>query len=421
MTNFRTFTLLALLSSHVAFAQSPKEVRRVARQGPSALPELQHYLVNPDIKVRLEAVRAIIDIGGPRTLEPLVEATHDNEPQVQIESVNGLVNFYLPGYVKTGFAASIRKMGSDIRSRFSDPDDLVIDRYLTVRPDVVQAIGRVARSGSSLDARGNAARAAGVLRGKQAVPDLLEALRARDSDVLLETLIALEKIHDSSACPGMHFLLNDLDEKVQSEAIEANGVLGCKAAIPDFRSILARTDRDRVRRAALSSLAMMPQPADRDLFARYLESPDERTRAIAAEGYARLASINDARKLQELYDKEPRNLPRLALAFALVMDGNLSVDEYSPLRLLVSSLNNNSYRAGAQSYLIEAARNPEVRRALYQVLPDGTRDEKVSLARVFAASGDRESVPVLEKLSHDPDDMVASEGVRQLRNLQART
>jgi HEAT repeat protein len=253
------------------------------------------------------------------------------------------------------------------------------------------------------------------------VPDLLEALRARDSDVLLETLIALEKIHDSSACPGMHFLLNDLDEKVQSEAIEANGVLGCKAAIPDFRSILARTDRDRVRRAALSSLAMMPQPADRDLFARYLESPDERTRAIAAEGYARLASINDARKLQELYDKEPRNLPRLALAFALVMDGNLSVDEYSPLRLLVSSLNNNSYRAGAQSYLIEAARNPEVRRALYQVLPDGTRDEKVSLARVFAASGDRESVPVLEKLSHDPDDMVASEGVRQLRNLQART
>ena len=412
---FLSFFLAAL-----AAGQSPRDVRKVAKQGPSALPELQHFLVNPDVKVRLEAVRSIIDVGGPRTIAPLIEATHDNESQVQIAAVNGLVNVYVPGYVRTGFAAPIRKMGSDIRSRFSDPDDQVIDNYITVRPEVIQAIGRLARSGSTLDSRAASARAAGILRGKQALPDLLEALRSRDSDVLLETLIALEKIRDPAACPGIHFLLNDLDEKIQSEAIEANGVLGCRASLADVHAILKRTDRDRVRRAALSTIAMMPEPADRDLFASFLESPDERIRATAAEGFARLANIDDARKLQGMYERETRNGPRLALAFGLVMDGNLAVTEFAPLRFLVYSLNNNSYRTNALAYLKEAARNPEVRRALAGMLNESTRDEKMYLAQVFAASGDRESVPILETLSHDPDQLVAAEGVRQMRNLQAR-
>ena len=110
----------------------------------------------------------------------------------------------------------------------------------------------------------------------------------------------------------------------------------------------------------------------------------------------------------------------MALAFAMVMDGNLSLAEFAPLRLLVYSLNNSNYRAAAQDYLTEAARNPEVRSALTQVLDEGARDEKVYLARVIASSGDKSNIPALEKLSHDPDSIVSAEGVRQLRNLHAR-
>ena len=113
-------------------------------------------------------------------------------------------------------------------------------------------------------------------------------------------------------------------------------------------------------------------------------------------------------------------MPRLALAFALVMDGNISLTEFAPLRYLVYALNNGNFRENSQIYLSEAARNPEVRRALYSMLDEATRDEKLSLARVFAASGDRASVQPLEKLSHDADSTVAEEGMRQLRNLNAR-
>jgi HEAT repeat protein len=414
------FAILLGLGVMVGYAQSVKEVRRIAKQGESALPQLQHFLLNDDVRVRVEAVRGIIDIGGPHTVDALVDATRDNDAQVQTMAVNGLVNVYLPGYMKTGLYAPLQRITSDIKAGFTDPDNEIIDAYIIVRPAVIQAIGRVAKSGASLDARADAARAVGILRGKAAVPDLVEALRSRDSEVILESLNAMEKIRDPAVCPAIHFLVKDFDERVQTEALEANGVLGCKDARADIREVLGRTDRDKVRRAALGALALMPEASDRAIFNTYVSSGDERQRTAAAEGYARLASIEDARHMQALYEAETRNAPRLALAFAMVMDGNLSLEEFAPLRFLVYSLNSNNLRTASQSYLLEAARNPEVRSALVRMLDEGTRDEKVFLARVIAATGDRSNIPVLDKLSRDPDATVAAEGVRQLRNLHAR-
>jgi hypothetical protein len=69
---------------------------------------------------------------------------------------------------------------------------------------------------------------------------------------------------------------------------------------------------------------------------------------------------------------------------------------------------------------VEAAREPKVLAALYGPLDQGTRDEKIYLARVLAASGDAGSVPVLEKASRDTDKDVAQEGLRALRSLRAR-
>ena len=79
----------------------PKDVRNLAKQGSSALPRLQELLRNPDLDIRLEAVKAITDIGTQGSLAPLIQATADNDPEVQIRATDGLVNFYLPGYVQT--------------------------------------------------------------------------------------------------------------------------------------------------------------------------------------------------------------------------------------------------------------------------------------------------------------------------------
>src|SRR5215469_14912878 len=114
----------------------PKDVRDMAKPGSNALPKLQEVLKNPQVDVRVEAVKQITEIGTARSLDPLILATRDNDPEVQIRATGGLVNFYLPGYVRTGFSASLSRVGTSIKGKFTDTNDQVIDAYIAVRPDV---------------------------------------------------------------------------------------------------------------------------------------------------------------------------------------------------------------------------------------------------------------------------------------------
>ena len=81
----------------------------------------------------------------------------------------------------------------------------MIDPYVIVRPEVIAALGALARGGGSMDVRANAARAIGILRGKAAIPDLVEATRSKNTDVIYESLIALQKIRDESAGAAHQF------------------------------------------------------------------------------------------------------------------------------------------------------------------------------------------------------------------------
>jgi hypothetical protein len=102
------------------------------------------------------------------------------------------------------------------------------------------------------------------------------------------------------------------------------------------------------------------------------------------------------------------------------MSGRLELTDESPFRYLINTLNQASYKEVAYAYLVEAARHKPVLAALYGPLEQGTRDEKIELARVLAASGDQASVPYLDKVSRDTDKDVAQEGLRTLRSLKAR-
>ena len=165
---------------------------------------------------------------------------------------------------------------------------------------------------------------------------------------------------------------------------------------------------------------MLPAESSRSLYSRYLQEKDEKMRAAAAEGYARLRNPADLPMIEKAWQDEGKTPARLALAFGLVTLGKTETAEFSPLQYLVNTLNSASYRDVAYAYLVEAAREDQVRKALYPALQSGTRDEKISLARVLGRSGDKESIPYLQKISNDSDAEVAQEGMRAVRNLQAR-
>jgi HEAT repeat protein len=92
-------------------------VRELAKGGSNAIPQLQPLLKSPDLDIRIEAVKSIVDIGTQRSLDPLIEATGDSDAEIQIRATDGLVNFYLPGYVKTGLGASLQRVGRGIKAK----------------------------------------------------------------------------------------------------------------------------------------------------------------------------------------------------------------------------------------------------------------------------------------------------------------
>jgi HEAT repeat protein len=419
------FLVVASLCAAAAFPMAaqdvkPKDVREAAKAGSSAIPQLQEYLKNPLNDVRAEAVRQLTDIGTARSIDPLVQATHDNDPEIQILATDGLVNFYSPGYVKSGIGGSLRKVSTTIKGKFTDTNDLVIDSYVEVRPEVVAALGRLVTGGASQESRANAAHALGILRGRAAVDQLVEAVHAKDSDVIYESLVALQKIRDEAAGPRVAFRLHDLDSRVQIAAIQTVGVLLDKAAVPDLIDVLNHARDAKVKREALEAIAMLPDEKSRGLYAQYLHDKDEHLRAAAAEGYGRLGNASDLPMLEKAWQEEQKILARLSLAFAQVRLGKRELSEFSPLQFLINNLNSAAYNGIAYPFLIELAREPAVRQALYVPLPTATKDEKIGLARVLARSGDSSSIPPLEKLSRDSDKDVAQEGLRALRNLQSR-
>lgn len=398
----------------------PKDVREIGKGGSSAIPRLQELLKNPDRDVRAEAVKQITEIGPPRSLDPLIEATHDNDNGVQILATDGLVNFYLPGYVKTGIGGSISRVGSSIKGRFTDTNDQVIDPYITPRADVIAALGALVRGGGSMEVRANAARAVGILRGRSAVPDLVDATHSKNSQLIYESLVALQKIRDESAAPQVSFLMRDLDPKVQVAAVETAGLLRNQQAVGDLIEVLNHSKDAKVRRAALTSLAMLPDPKSRSVYTQYLHDKDDRMRAAAAEGFARLRDPQDRPVVEQAWKDEGKPQPRLSLAFALVMLGNSEVSEFSPLQYLINQLNSASYSGEAVPLLVELARDDAVRHLLYAPMAAGTRDEKIGLAKVLARSGDQSSVAPLQKLSNDPDPQVAQAALTAVRSLQSR-
>ena len=400
--------------------QRARAVRDLGKQGEDVIPQVVPYLADADPNVRVEATKALVEIGGPKTLDGLVRAAADNDPEVQIRATDGLVNVYLPGYVKTGLSGTISRAGNSVKGKFTDTNDQVIDAFVMVRPEAIAALGKLARGAANFDARANAARAVGVLRGRAAIPDLVEALHSKDDKLMYESLVAIQKIGDPEAAPRVTFLLRDLEEKIQVQALETTGLLRNKDAAPEVRDALNHARTVKVRRAALEALAMIADPVDRTLFVNNLKDKDDGVRAAAAEGIGRIRNPADRPAIEMAFNGEHGMNPRLSAAFALAELGQLDTARFSPLRYLVNALNQRSWRGVAIAFVIELARDAQIRQAIYAMLPESTKDEKQEIATVLARSGDRDSVPVLEGLSRDPDPDVAAEGIRSLRSLRAR-
>jgi len=419
------FAMIALLCPSLLLAQAstPKErqkyVKSLANEGAAGIPKLLPYAQDPDVDVRRDVIRTMVAIGGPASLEPLTQALADGDEEILIRATDGLVNFYLPGYWERGLSGSLKRAGTRLVSRWNDANDQVVPAHVEARPEIVATLGKVVSGSGPLPARANAARAIGVLRGRAAMDDLVAGLASKDSQVIYESLVAFEKIRDNSVAPKIHYLLRDLDDKVQLAALETVGILKNPESVSPLREAYERARNDKVRRAALSALSQIPSEVSRPLFTAQLESADESLRAAAAEGLARLGRTEDRELLDAKFEGETKMRARLAQAFGAALLGGVAMGQFDPLRYLVNTLNQKAWKGVAEAYLIELVRNEPIRAAIAPVFPTATKQEKLSLSMILGRSGSPESEPMLDALSKDPDTEVASEALRAIRTLRA--
>lgn len=419
-------SLAAVLVAQSEDAYNPnhriQRIRELGKRDSQAIPALAEYLGDPNRDIRIEAVRAIVKLDTERSLGPLAKAAHDTDAEVQIRATDGLINYYVPGYVaKGGLTGPLTRGVRQVKGFFSSRNDQVIDPDVTIRPDVAQALADEMGATSGTDARANAARAAGILRDRAAVPALVQALHSRDNQTLFESLVALQKIRDPAALPGILFLTHDLDDRIQATALETAGVLRGEAAAPDVRSALAHARNDRVRHAALEALAMLAIPTDRTTFQGYLKDNDPELRASALEGLGRIRDPEDTPALDAAYNEKDADWRvHLAAAFALADEGKVDTSDFSPLAYLVENLDMKGRSGVAQPYLTELARRDDARRALFPLVTPATRDQKIALCAIFSASPSEDVIPVLRTLSKDIDPAVSMAAARGLRILQAR-
>ncbi len=386
---------------------SPQGFRYIDRVAPLLEDEVE--------EVRAAAVAALIRMRVIEAHPLLIGATADLSPRVQALAVDGLVDFYLPGYARAGRMGSISSLAASLKGKFSKPAPEVVPGYVEVSPEVIQALGEVVRSGRSEEARANAARAVGILLGAEALDALVEGVRSRNSTIILESVLAIKKLRDPAAGPDIVFLLRDLDPKVQEAVIQTVGQLRTPEAVEHLVQIITETNRDRVREQALIALAKIPRNGQRELFISYIRHRNDRFRAAAAEGLGRIGTPDDIPLVSELFAEEKSETAKLSLAFAAV-----SLGHRVRLGHLVEGLNSRTHRLEARPFLVELSRDPAVLASLYVPLSTGTPPQRRHLAFVVGQSGNESSLPYLEDLSRDRNDEVARDAIEALRVLRAR-
>lgn len=417
---FLVFSIVLCGQEGTSSKDKVKLAKDLSKRGTEGIAQLNPLLSDPDVEVRREAAKSLVSIGTQYSLDPLLTALKDQDSEVQIRATDGIINFYVPGYVESGLSGTLRRAGEAVTARWRrDESRDVIDPDIAVRPEIIDALGKLAAEPHQLVVRANAARAVGILRGRPALPALIDALKSKDDRLIFESLIAIQKLRDTEAGPRVVFLIRDLEEKIQTTAIETVGILKTSDAVHGLMRVFEEDPSKKVRRAAMIALGRIADPASHDFFQRYAADNDEEVRAGAAEGLGRIGNKADAAMLHKLYEGEGKLSARLAQAFALVSLGGVEMGEFTPLRDLLNNLNSKSWQGVAAPYLSELFLKEDVRKAVYPAIAAGTKSEKTGIAMSLASSRSADAVPPLEALMRDPDPEVGNTAVRALRILRA--
>jgi len=304
----------------------PNVPKMKARKNVNGLIKL---LGDRDADIRIDAARALGELGFPRVIGPLCRALADREWTVRIAVIEALATTQDP----KGIQALIEVLKDEIPAvAQSAATALVCYGQLAVNSLASVLTEREA------GARQQAIRALGKIDDERVIPALAVALNDTESSVRVTLAETLGEMSTGQVIPALCQLLQDPDPFVVNTAIAATEKVGLPAN-PDEQAIYAVAKRDWVRAVVLGSASV-------ESLTRTLKCTDEEVRREAARS---LGLIGDPKAIKPLMEAmtDERWFVRETSALALGR-----IKDPSVMEVLVTALKDRS--AGAREAAAKA-------------------------------------------------------------------
>lgn len=384
-----------------------------------AVPDLVAAAGDPDASVRREIVLALDRLLDIRALPAFILLSNDTEKDIRDRSIQGLINLYLPQ--ESGLVVTLNKMANFFNPWSDEWSETLVEPGITVDPAVNDALRARLQDGDD-GLRIKAARGLGILRSRDSVQALLEALRNdRNNAVRFESVRALRKIGDANVAKDLVVFTSYNDARTRNEAIYTIGRYRYHPAVAEL-SRLYETESaspgkksDRIYREYLiDALAFIANPASRELFLRESKSSEYIVRLHALEGLARLGDPSLATEISRDRLGEKDAKIRTVQAYALFRMGR---KEY--LDELVRALGTKKSNQEARQYLVEL--RPEEMPDLYAQIKNNDVNVREALADILGMIGDSAAIPVLQELSRDRRGQISALANQAMRRITAKT
>jgi HEAT repeat protein len=369
-----------------------------------AVAPLSALVRDPEVRVRLEVVKALRNLRDLSAVPALVTALQDGEPGIREEAIGTIVEIYAERE-RGGPVDRFLETFSDEYERQSVPP------YTAVDPSVFRALAATLRDEKE-GIRAESAYAIGILGGGSAIPALVSATQDPESDVRAAAATALGKVGTREDGKALVPLLADESAGVRNRALTAIGVLRVREAGPALRELFEQHRRRELGTRVLASLSRVGDPAQADLFRELLSSSDPEHRRLAVEGLGRIAEPSTLPAFKKDYQREKNADVQLAYNFAIV-----SLGDRAFLDAIVLGLGSSAATARrARDYVLELglAIAPD----LYPYLNDRDPEVRGALCDVLAQLGDPDASSKISPLLADPDSKVADRANRAVEKLR---
>lgn len=387
----------------------------------AGVPGLIAAAKDPDPEVRYAVAVALRRINDPRALPAFVELTRDPETRIRKVAVDGVVNLYVGE--DSGFLTGLKKVVNFLNPLSDDYDPRIVESFVPVSEGAVNAlIDLLFHEDTGL--RKDAARALGILRARQALRAVEDALgRETSDDVKVELIRAVYKIGDPEGGEAVVPFIRDPNKRVHDEAILTAGRLRVKAAVSILNDLyrvgveerrkifgfVPVSGADDLQRKVLEALAYIADPSSKDIFEDALDDSREHYRRFGAEGLGRLGDRSYLELIATKYLQEESKSVKLAMSYALFRLGRRE-----HLAELVDNLGSDQI----YYYLLEL--DPAAIPLLFPYLQTEDDGTVIRLLDVIGLRGDVQVVDVVKELTGHGNPDVASAANLALRRLYAR-